>query len=229
MSTKEIAPEPGLHRAPLRCRLLSAAIATQRHRAGSRTLPTLAPRLAAPIIFVLALVLALNHRSGGIIGAAIALAVMGAIIGIEVPLVLRSQRRRQAGRLRQLPNGAFYACRGSASLPHYRMQVTGDRIFDQDGITFTPLRNTQAPPPVHWSEVVRLHLGRSRSQPLAGSLVLDKSDGTKQTFIVRAWGGLAEILAAAPSAASPTLPHSVATAPRVRRRLPESKAVDDSP
>ena len=190
---------------------------------------TLAPRLAVPVIFAVALVLALNHRSSGIIGAVIVLAVMGAIIGIEVPLILRSQRRRQDERLRHLPNGAFYASRGSTSLAHHRIQVTGNMIFDQDGITFTPLRNAQAPPSVHWSEVVRLHLGRSRSQPPAGSLVLDKSDGTKQTFIVRAWGGLAEVLAAAPLATSPTLPHSVATEPHVRRRSPESKAVGDSP
>jgi hypothetical protein len=158
----------------------------------------LAPRLLVPIIFALVLVLALNHRSSGIIGGIIAVAVMGAIIGIEVPLLLRSQRRRQAERLRKLPNGAFYACRGSTSLPEHRIQVTGNMIFDQNGITFTPLRNTHTPLIVHWSEVVRLHLGRSRSQPLAGSLVLDKSDGTKQTFIVRAWGGLSEVLASAP-------------------------------
>ena len=49
------------------------------------------------------------------------------------------------------------------------------------------------PRSVHWPEVVRLHLGQSRAQPLAGSLVLDKSDGTNQTFIVRAWGGPAEV------------------------------------
>jgi hypothetical protein len=71
-------------------------------------------------------------------------------------------------------------------------------ILDQEGITFTPLQNKHVPLSIRWSEIVRIHLGRSRAQPLAGSLVLDKSDGTKQTFTVKAGGGLAEVLASAP-------------------------------
>jgi hypothetical protein len=71
-------------------------------------------------------------------------------------------------------------------------------ILDQEGITFTPQRDKKASLIVHWSEIVRFQLGRSRAQPLAGALVLDKSDGTKQTFIVRGWGGLAKILTSAP-------------------------------
>jgi hypothetical protein len=155
----------------------------------------LAPRLFVPIVVGIALVLALNHRSSGIIGAVIALAVFALIIGIEVPLILRSQRRRQEERLRSLPNGAFYTCRGSTVLPGHRALVTGNMILDQQGITFTPLREKSAPLVIHWSDVARIQLGRARSQPLAGSLVLNNSDGTKHAFIVRAWSGLAEVLA----------------------------------
>ncbi len=54
------------------------------------------------------------------------------------------------------------------------------------------------PVAIHWAEVVRIQLGRAAAQPLAGSLVLIKSDGTKQTFTVRAWGGLAKVLGSAP-------------------------------
>jgi len=146
----------------------------------------------------MALVLALNHRSSGIIGAVIALVVIALIIGIEVPLILRSQRKRQDERLRKLPNGAFYACRGTTVLPGNRTQVAGNMVLDQRGITFTPLRDKKAPLIVQWSEVIRLQLGRSRTQPLAGSLVLDKADGTKQAFQVRPWGDLAKVLTSAP-------------------------------
>ena len=121
----------------------------------------------------------LNHRSSGIIGAAIALAGIALIIGIEVPLILRSQRRRQEEKLRSLPNGAFHACRGSTVMPGHRALVTGNMILDQQGITFTPLRDNSAPLMILWFEVARIQLGRARSQPLAGSLVLNKSDGTK--------------------------------------------------
>jgi hypothetical protein len=153
-------------------------------------------RLGVPVI-ALALVLTLDLRLRGIIGAVIALGGIVLIIAIEAPVVLRSQRLRQRERLLSLPNGAFYACRGTTVLPGHRSQIAGNMILDRQGITFTPLREERPPLTVDWSEVVRLQLARSRT-PVAGSLVLDKSDGTKQTFIVRGWGRLAKILTSAP-------------------------------
>ncbi|HVC23655.1 MAG TPA: hypothetical protein VNH82_09565 [Candidatus Dormibacteraeota bacterium] len=101
----------------------------------------LGPRFAFPIVVAIALVLALNHRSSGIIGAVGALAMFALIIPIEVPLLLRNQRRRQAERMQNLPDGAFYACRGSTVLRGHRTLTTGNMIFDEEGITFIPPRD----------------------------------------------------------------------------------------
>lgn len=157
----------------------------------------LAPRLVIPLVVAMALVLALNHRSSGVIGALGVLVLFGLLLGIEVPLLLRNQRRRQEERLRNLPSGAFYACRCSTVLPNRRAVATGNMILDQQGLTFTPAKGD--PLVLGWREVTSIQLRRARSQPLAGSLVLTGSDGAKHTFIVKPpWDGLAKVLGSAP-------------------------------
>jgi hypothetical protein len=146
----------------------------------------------------MALVLAVNHHSSGVIGAVEAVVVTALIVGTEVPLILRSQRKRQQERLRDLPKGVFFACRASTVLPGRRAVSSGNMIFDQQGITFTAQRGKHVPLVIRWSEVVRIHLGRAPMQPLAGALVLTQTAGTKRTFIVRVWGDLAEVLRSAP-------------------------------
>ncbi len=159
---------------------------------------SLAPRLAPLAVTPPLIILAVNHHSSGIIGAAIALGIMVLIFGAEIPLILWSQRRRQRERMRNLPHDALYACRGSMAVPGHRFPVAGDMVVNYEGITFTPLRGKRDLLTIGWSEVARLTLRGAQAQPLAGSLVLSRFDGTKQIFVVRSWGGLAEVLARVP-------------------------------
>ncbi len=159
---------------------------------------TLAPRFVLPMVVMAAVVLALNHRSSGVIGVSIALAILALIVGVEVPLLLRSQRKRQEERIRSLPSGVLYACRGSTALPGHRTQFVGNLVLDQQGIVFTPHRHINTQVSIRWCEISRIQLRRARTQPLAGALILNKTDGGSHTFIVRGWGGLAKVLTLVP-------------------------------
>jgi len=142
--------------------------------------------------------LAINHRSSGVVGAVLALAVIALIIGVEVPWLLRRQQRKQADRLRNLPDGAFYAGLASTRLPSRRGLVQGALRFEVQGASFAPLRGDRTASEIPWTSVARLRLRPAPGQPFAALLVLALSDGTERSFIVRGYSDLARILLSMP-------------------------------
>ena len=154
----------------------------------------LALPLGLPVLATAGVVLGLNHSSSGVIGALVAVVVLAVIIGIEVPWLLRRQRRRQAGYLNRLPHGVFYAGLARTPMPGNRGPVQGSLLLDSQGMTFTPLRGGAAPMRIPWSAVLGLRLKLAPGQPMAAAFEIATDDGTLRTFIVRGYPELARAL-----------------------------------
>lgn len=89
-----------------------------------------------PLVLACCVVLGLNHRTSGIIGVLGTLAAVALILGIEVPLLLRMQRRREAERLRRLPAGTYFVRSAATVLAGRRAPVRGTLTVDLRAMTF---------------------------------------------------------------------------------------------
>lgn len=158
-------------------------------------------RIYVPIVvIVMALLLALNRHSSGAIGAIIAIGLLALILGIEIPLILRAQDRRQQTLMADLPAAGFYAGRASL-LAHdgkRGLPVRGTILFTVAGVTFTPKKSGNPPLALGWEDVSRIRLSSNPGQIGVGRLVLTLTDGKTRAFTVPRYGTMARILAEQP-------------------------------
>jgi hypothetical protein len=157
-------------------------------------------KIFVPVAVVVVIgVLVLNHRSSGVIGVIVALAIFGLIIGIELPLILRGQRNRIERDMSTLPVGAFY--KGRAEMfpvkGERRFPATGTLILDSSGVSWTKRNESRAAFAISWDRVNRIRLGPQPGKlGSVGTLRLDLTDQATRAFTIPSYGTLACILQA---------------------------------
>jgi hypothetical protein len=137
-------------------------------------------RLGIPSLGACMLVLVLNHRSSGLAGAAIALVVAGALVGIELPLILRAQRRAQVGLMAAAPPGMIIAVSatvvggGQTTRPGRQ----GTLAIDGSRVTFTAKAAGSQPDGVAWDSVRSLRVRPAPQQPWSALVELSTDHAT---------------------------------------------------
>jgi hypothetical protein len=157
-------------------------------------------RIYVPIVvIVMALLLVLNHHSSGVIGGIVAVGVIALILGIELPLIVRAQDRRQQSLTEDLPEGGFYAGRASL-LAHdgRRLPVLGTILFTDSGVNFSPKKARIPPLTLAWNDVSRIRLAANPGQIGVGRLTLALTDSATRVFTVPRYGAMARALAQQP-------------------------------
>lgn len=152
------------------------------------------------VVLVMALLLALNHHSAGAMGGIIAIGAVFLILGIEVPLIIRGQDRRQKALMSELPDGGFYAGR-VALLPYdgnRGLPVGGTVVFTVTGLTFAPRKSGAVPLEFSWSDLCRMRLAPMPGKIGVGRLTLTLTDGRTRSFTVPRYGTMARILSQQP-------------------------------
>jgi len=147
------------------------------------------------VVVVVALVV-VAHNSAAAVGGAIAIAVIGLILVVEVPILLRRQRDSQLVLTARLPRGGIYAGRaalypapGAKGLP-----ASGVIVFSEDEVRFTARKVGSIPTTWDWSAIARIGLGPASGKIGVGRLTLHLTDGSSRTFDVPSYGAMAEIL-----------------------------------
>ena len=158
-------------------------------------------RIYVPVVvIVMALLLVVNHHSSGAIGGIIAVGVTALILGVELPLIIRAQDRRQQALMADLPEGGFYAGRASL-LAHdgkRGLPVTGTIFLTATGVTFTPKKSGIPPLNLGWDGVSRIRLASNPGQIGVGRLILTLTDGRTRAFTVPRYGTMACMIAQQP-------------------------------
>jgi hypothetical protein len=154
----------------------------------------LGPRLAIPTAFAILIFVPVVRDTKGVEAALGTLGIFILIVAIELPLLLRKQRRRQDERMRNLAPGSIYAGPAGITLPGGRREVQGDLLIDSQGVTFTPTKAGGPQINILWPSISSVTLRPARSRPLSGALMLSKNDGTTDSFIVRGYEQLAAAL-----------------------------------
>jgi hypothetical protein len=151
-------------------------------------------RLAIPCLIGPALVLSLNHRSSGIVGALVAFVAMPLVFAVEFPLILRAHRRRREKLLREAPPGTVFA--SSATAPagqplgdgtKSHRTVFGYIRLGQEGVCFTSKSRPPRESVVSWDSVRQLRLTQHSRQP--SSARLEVSTTNNETFVWVCTGG----------------------------------------
>jgi hypothetical protein len=158
-------------------------------------------RIYVPVVvIVMVLLLALNHHSSGAIGGIVAAGVVALILGIELPLIVRGQDRRQQSLMADLPEGGFYAGRASLFAHDGKrgLPVTGTLLLTVTGVAFTPKKNGKPPLNVAWDDVSRIRLAAEPGKIGVGRLTLTLAGGRTRAFSVPKYGTLARVLAEQP-------------------------------
>lgn len=154
-----------------------------------------------PIFVVTAVImLAVSRNSAVIEGALMAGGALAVILGIEAPLILRAQRRRQAKMLSQVGPGAFFA--GKVSMHPFGgrrgLPTTGRLVLSETGAWFEPKRPGGQGFALPWGEVGQIRLGPMPGKIGVGRLVLQLRTGDTRAFSVGNYGTLAKTLAEHP-------------------------------
>jgi len=151
-------------------------------------------RFAIPCLIGTALVLSLNHRSSGIVGALVAFVAMGLIFAVEFPLIMRAQRRRREKLLREaLPGTVFVSTAtapagqplGDGTKSH--RPVFGYIRLGQEGVCFTSKSRPPRESVVSWDSVRQMRLTQPLRQP--SSARLEVSTTNSETFVWVCTGG----------------------------------------
>ncbi len=148
------------------------------------------------VVLVMILLLAVSHHSGGAIGAVIAIGLVALILGIELPLISRWQRRRQETHRAQMPAGGFYAGRSSLlpSRGQHGLPATGDILLADAGINFSPKKASGESLNVSWDSIRRIGLGPRPGKIGVGMLTLTFTDGSTRAFTVPSYETMARVL-----------------------------------
>jgi hypothetical protein len=145
-------------------------------------------RVAKPFLIVSALLLLLDHDSSMIVGGMVALVIMGLIVAVEFPLIMRAQRRRREKLLRSAPPGTVFV--SSATAPAGRPRGDGTKsvrpVFGyirlgQEGICFTSKSRPPRESVVSWDGVRQLRVTQPLRQPLSARLEVSTTNG--ETFV----------------------------------------------
>jgi hypothetical protein len=156
-------------------------------------------RLYIPgVIIFLILLAVVDRHSAGVVGAALGIGAVALILGIELPLIRRTQRRRQGAMMANLPKGGIYAGQGGLfrtdGQPPRRYADTGTILLDQRGIDFQPKKQDHPPVSIPWSDVMRIQLGPVPGKIGVGRLILSLRNGSARRFSVPNYGALAKAL-----------------------------------
>jgi hypothetical protein len=154
-------------------------------------------RIYIPGVILLFVVIAVVDRhSAAVVGASLSVAATALILGIELPLIRRTQRRRQEALMADLPSGGIYAGYGGMFRPdapgHYA--DSGTLTIDQAGISFHPKKEDVVAAVIPWDEVDRIRVGPVPGKIGVGRLVVSLRDNSDRTFSIPRFGTLAEIL-----------------------------------
>lgn len=152
------------------------------------------------VILLLVVTAVLDRHSAGVVGAAVSIAVLVLILGIELPLIRRSQKRRQEAMTATLPPGGIYAGFGGlfrTDAPR-RHADSGTVVIDQFGITFQPKKDDVEKVSIPWIEINHLQLGSSPGKIGVGRLVVGLETGINRVFSIPRFGPLAEVLGSHP-------------------------------
>jgi hypothetical protein len=152
------------------------------------------------VVVVLVLLLAVAHNSAAVTGGVIAVGIMILILGVELPLIMRGQRRRQEILMNSLPNGAFYSGRASLYPPHgvRGLPTTGTILFDRAGVKFNPKKDGASPTTITWDSVIRIELAPAPGKIGVGRLALSLAGGQKRVLTVPNFRSMEEILRSHP-------------------------------
>jgi hypothetical protein len=154
-------------------------------------------RIMGPIVVVVVVaLLVVAHNSAAAVGGAIAVAVIGLILVVEVPILLRRQRDSQVALTARLPDGGIYSSRAALYPPPGAkgLPASGVVVFNEDEVRFTARKDGSIPTTWDWSAIARIGLGPAARKIGVGRLTLHLSDGSTRTFDVPNYGGMAEIL-----------------------------------
>jgi hypothetical protein len=148
-------------------------------------------RLGVPAIVVVTIMVVggiITHNAGLIGAAFIVVGIAAAILGVEVPLLLRAIRRRQERLLASSPAGTLFAARAThvnpangiarASAQSRHGLDRGLLRIDQTGATFAPDRPPSPPISIGWDQVDRIDI-TPRTQLIAGLELVGASRQTE--------------------------------------------------
>jgi hypothetical protein len=153
-------------------------------------------RMFLPALIFAAVVTAVGRSWAIALWMLVGIGLAAILLGIELPLILRVQRRRRQAVLHGLPPDAIYQCRARARDEARPSRfVDGTLYLDSRGATFTPkhVRPFQTKT-CTWAEVTRISLRPAKGSTNAGLLVLTIPQGGTLTFRIVSFGNLAEIL-----------------------------------
>ena len=157
--------------------------------------------IVVPIaVLPMVVVLPASLGSAGIAGALTGLGALFVLVGVEIPLFFRVQRRRQTKILLHLGPGEFFAGTGSMYPFGGRrgLPAPGKLVFSETGVRFEPKRPGDHGLAMSWGEVERINLGPMPGKIGVGRLVLQLRIGETRVFSVGSFGTMAKTLAEHP-------------------------------